>query len=78
MGSGGTEVRFNGGVPQEMQERQVRLIAARCLPKSTKHMDATERLDGTRQMIRDLEQLAHRDGCVSAAWALEFISAVTF
>ena len=61
-----------------MNEQEVRLVAVRCVPASTKHMDETERLDGTRQMIRDLEQLAHRDGCIAAAWALDFIATVTF
>ena len=61
-----------------MQEREVRLVAKRVVPKSTRHMGEEERLDGTRQMIRDLEEMAHNDGCIAAAWALEFIGAVTF
>jgi hypothetical protein len=77
MSSGGTEVCFNGGRPQGLQESEVRSIANRCVPVSTRHMSAAERLDGTRQMIRDLEALAHNDGCIAAAWALEFMSTVS-
>lgn len=61
-----------------MSETQVLRVCQRIVPKSCKHMTEAERLDGTRQMIRDLERLAIDDGCVAAAWALDFIGCVTF
>ena len=38
---------------------------------STAHMEHGERANGVHQMLLDLRQLATRDGCVAAAWALE-------
>lgn len=40
---------------------------------STKHMDREERRDGIEVMLSDLNQLARRDGCIAAAWALEML-----
>lgn len=40
---------------------------------STRHMWHEERRGGILQMLMDLEALAHRDGCIAAAWALEYI-----
>lgn len=61
-----------------MNEKQIRLVSQRVIPRCTKHMDEIDRLNGTRQMIRDLERLAEDDGCIAAAWALDFIASVTF
>jgi hypothetical protein len=36
-------------------------------------MSEAEKINGTRQMIVDLETLAKQDGCIAAAWALEWI-----
>lgn len=41
--------------------------------KSTAHMNEPERRSGIFQMLADLDQLAKRDGCVAAAWALEYL-----
>ena len=41
---------------------------------STRHMWHEERRDVIRQMLADLERLAVEDGCLAAAWALEFVS----
>lgn len=38
---------------------------------STKDMTVEERRDGIQQMLLDLNQLATKDGCIAAAWALE-------
>ncbi len=72
-------VRFNGGRPQfaTLTEKQISLISKRVIPPSTAHMSDGEREAGTHQMIRDLESLAYADGCIAAAWALEFIWSVT-
>jgi len=43
---------------------------------STKSMDITDRSNGIYQMLCDLNQLARKDGCIAAAWALEFVSHV--
>lgn len=40
---------------------------------STKHMAYEERVDGIRQMLTDLNDLARIDGCIAAAWAAEFL-----
>jgi hypothetical protein len=61
-----------------LSEKQILRVSQRVIPKSCKHMSEQERLDGTRQMIRDLERLAIDDGCIAAAWALDFIRCVTF
>jgi hypothetical protein len=41
--------------------------------QSTKHMEEGERTDGIEQMLKDLLALAHNDGCIAAAWAVEWI-----
>ena len=61
-----------------LSEKEIELIAKRVTVPSCAHMSELELLDGTRQMIRDLERLAGSDGCIAAAWGLEFIAAVTF
>jgi len=61
-----------------LSEKQVLRVAQRTIPKSCKHMSEQERIDWTRQMIRDLGRLALDDGCVAAAWAIDFIGTVTF
>ena len=58
-----------------MNEKEIVLVSKRVIPKSCRHMSDGERLDHTREMIRDLEAM---DGCIAAAWALEFIKTVTF
>jgi hypothetical protein len=40
---------------------------------STKYMCYEERLEGINQMLADLNTLARRDGCIAAAWVLEFL-----
>jgi hypothetical protein len=40
---------------------------------STKHIDETERGNGIATMLSDLRLLAENNGCIAAAWALEFI-----
>lgn len=44
--------------------------------KSTRHMPASERESGIRQMLDELDSLAAIDGCVAAAWASEIIEAL--
>lgn len=44
--------------------------------ESTLHMSVDERTAGIAQMLDDLYQLATRDGCIAAAWALEKLLAV--
>ena len=44
--------------------------------KSTRHIHLKEREDGIGQMLRDLEMLARIDGCIAAAWALEFLTEI--
>jgi hypothetical protein len=72
MGSGGTEVPFNGGHPQPVFTSQVKLISKLDIP-STRWMSETEKFNETRQMILDLEALAYNDGCIAASWAIEWI-----
>lgn len=43
---------------------------------SYRHMEEQERADGILTMLNDLNQLARRDGCIAAAWALEMIQAM--
>jgi hypothetical protein len=76
MGSGGTEVPFNGGKPQPLSEPRIRHIAKLDL-HSTRWMSETEKINNTRQMIFDLERLVTQDGCIAAAWALEWIETVS-
>jgi len=45
--------------------------------KTTRHMDAEERVAVVIQMLVDLYALARNDGCVAAGWAYEFIIATT-
>lgn len=42
--------------------------------KSTAHMSHEERVDGIAQMLADLDCMAKNDGCIAAAWALEFVT----
>lgn len=42
---------------------------------STRTMPADVRADGIRQMLSDLHRLTTEDGCIAAAWALEWIEA---
>jgi len=44
--------------------------------ESTKSMHMADRCNGIHQMLCDLNQLARKDGCIAAAWALEFVSMV--
>lgn len=55
------------------EENEVAIILAKSPTESTKHMGTEEREEGILTMLRDLELLARKDGCVAAAWALEFI-----
>lgn len=44
------------------------------LPTSSNaRMDHQERVDGILQMIYDLRVMAETDGCIAAAWAIEFL-----
>jgi hypothetical protein len=52
--------------------RVSRLLAVNAT-ESTAHMELSERKEGIAQMLRDLYRLAREDGCVSAAWALEYL-----
>ena len=45
---------------------------AKTQTQSTQHMAEQERADGILQMLRDLNRLARENGCIAAAWALEF------
>ena len=47
-------------------------ILARKPTPSTKSMHIVDRCNGVHQMLMDLQELAKRDGCIAAAWALEF------
>ncbi len=40
---------------------------------STNSMDLLDRQSGIEQMLEDLHQLATADGCIAAAWALEYL-----
>jgi hypothetical protein len=51
-------------------------ILAKVPTQSTKAMHITDRCTGIHQMLCDLNQLARKDGCIAAAWALEFVSMV--
>jgi hypothetical protein len=48
-----------------------RQLAQRPTP-SNRHMEHLERAKCIRVMLEDLHLLASRDGCIAAAWALEF------
>ena len=52
-------------------------IAVRIKTPSTNYMTTQEQLDGVRQMLDDLERLAEEEGCIAAAWALEWIIEAT-
>ena len=43
---------------------------------STRDMHMADRCNGIHQMLCDLNQLARKDGCIAAAWALEFVEMV--
>ena len=49
-------------------------ILARMPTQSTKAMHIVHRFNGIHQMLTDLQDLAEcdGDGCIAAAWALEF------
>ena len=51
-------------------------ILAKLPTASTKAMHIVDRCNGIHQMLCDLNQLARKDGCIAAAWALEFVSMV--
>jgi hypothetical protein len=51
-------------------------ILAKTPTASTNTMHITDRFNGIHQMLLDLNELAKRDGCMAAAWALEFVSMV--
>ena len=57
---------------KESLHKTARRIAA-TPTKSTLHMSESERQSGVLQMLADLDELAKRDGCVAAAWALEYL-----
>ena len=42
----------------------------------TRDMHIVDRFNGIHQMLCDLNQLAREDGCIAAAWALEFVSMI--
>ncbi len=48
-----------------------RVLATKSTP-STVHMAPEEREDAICTMLSDLDLLAANDGCIAAAWALEF------
>ncbi len=54
---------------------EARAISEIELP-STKHLSPDDKLEGTCQMLDDLERLAEEDGCIAAAWAIEWVKAV--
>jgi hypothetical protein len=49
-------------------------IIAKKPTESTKAMRIVDRFNGIHQMLCDLNQLASKDGCIAAGWALEFVS----
>jgi len=51
-------------------------ILAKVPTQSTKAMHIVDRCNGIHQMLCDLNQLARQDGCIAAAWALEFVAMV--
>jgi hypothetical protein len=51
-------------------------ILAKHPTASTQSMRIVDRLNGIHKMLGDLNQLAGKDGCIAAAWALEFVSMV--
>jgi len=57
------------------EERSLMRVAhqlAKMPTRSTAHMVDWEREEGIQQMLADLQELARRDGCIAAAWAVEF------
>ena len=46
--------------------------------KSTIKMTYEERLASIETMLSDLNQLARKDGCIAAAWALEFLEEIVY
>jgi hypothetical protein len=55
---------------------EVAEILARMPTQSTKAMHILDRFNGIHQMLLDLNEMARSDGCIAAAWALEFVSMV--
>lgn len=53
-------------IPPQTFEGLVALVTP-----STEHMEVDERAASVKQMLEDLYLLAHQDGCIAAAWALE-------
>ena len=51
-------------------------LLAKMPTSSTKAMHAVDRFNGIHQVLLDLNELARSDGCIAAAWALEFVSMV--
>ncbi|MBE9193871.1 hypothetical protein IQ219_00675 [Synechocystis sp. LEGE 06083] len=43
---------------------------------SFKGMEMEDRINGTSQMVSDLERLAIVDGCIAAAFALDLINVI--
>ncbi|MBE9242767.1 hypothetical protein [Synechocystis salina] len=43
---------------------------------SFKGMEMEDRINGTSQMVSDLERLAIDDGCIAAAFALDLINVI--
>lgn len=60
-------------ITQQMINRLARIPI-----KTTEYLSWGEKQDGTEQMLRDLESLAARDGCIAAGWALEILETVGF
>ena len=46
--------------------------------KSTRTMYYDDRLASIEVMLSDLNRLAREDGCIAAAWALEFLTELTY
>lgn len=53
--------------------RELAEILAEPATTSTRHMEHSERVDGIAQMLADLDALAKKDGCIAAAWVVEFL-----
>lgn len=69
---------YSNGIPtMDMDTNNVRRLAAEDLAlrptRSCRHMDREECADAMEVMLGDLERLAKNDGCIAAAWALEYV-----
>ena len=47
-------------------------------PSDYKNMPVDQYADGVDQMMKDLALLAHKDGCIAAAWALSVINEMAY